>query len=316
MSTLTNAQLQAYLRIAGYAIAFFDYLQSLPSEYRLYSRQKGKPSIVCVLFVLVRYLGLAAVIIGNLGFFYHGFTPASCQKFYWAPPILKLLLYLVSQAILAMRAYAVSKKALWVRIVLPVAFVLTLVPELISIFYKRVPVSVKGSCTSENPTGIKIGSLFYVGALVFDVVAMIITSMYLWKFSPANRSPLSRLNRMLIEGGMVYFAPLMSMNIVNLIFFQNPDTTFHPAAAVLGYSITMIYSSRFILYLSERGDKSEHPSSSRPGTSGYRGPSARNDTEMMVKVVRTVGMDMKDAHVESDNGKNANAKGRWAEESV
>ncbi|KAJ7258109.1 hypothetical protein B0H12DRAFT_1232418 [Mycena haematopus] len=314
MSSLTNVQLQAYLRVAGYAIAFFDFLSTIPAEYRLYTRQKGifKPSVPCILFILVRYLGLAAIIVGNTGFFYHGFTPASCKKFYWAPPLFKLFLYLVSQVILALRTYAVSRQATWVRVTLALLFVITMAPELVSIFYKRISISINGNCTSGNPAGIKIASLFYAGALAFDVVTMGITSLYLWKFSNANRSSLTQLTRMMLKDGIIYFVALTAMNIVNLIFFQNPDTAFQPAAAVLGYTATMIYSSRFILNLSEHGrDKTDHPSTSRPGASGYRGPPGREDAEMVVKVVHTVVTDMKDAESESDVGrKNA----RWGVE--
>ncbi|KAJ6483085.1 hypothetical protein C8R45DRAFT_1215029 [Mycena sanguinolenta] len=353
MSPQTNVELQAYLRVAGYAIAFFDYLQTIPAEYRLYRRQKGifNLSVPCILFIMVRYLGLAAVIVGNTGFFYHGFTPESCKTFYWAPPVFKLILYTVSQVILALRfvdhvfvliiifitihfnstenintdqsvdrTYAVARKALWLRIVLPLLFAVTMAPELVSIFYKRISISKQGNCTSGNPPGIKIASLFYVGALAFDVVTMAITSAYLWKFSNINRSSLTQLTRMMLQDGIIYFVALTGMNTVNLVFFQNPDTAFQPSAAVLGYTATMIYSSRFILNLSEHArDKSEtHPSTSRPGRSrGITGHRDRDgtETEMVVKVVQTVVTDMKgvDSQSESDVGKKwGGERGRYA----
>ncbi|KAJ7867807.1 hypothetical protein B0H13DRAFT_2559645 [Mycena leptocephala] len=59
------------------------------------------------------------------------------------------------------------------------------------------------------------------------------------------------------------------MNIVNLIFFESRDTTLQCSASSLGFAVTMIFSSRFILNLSERamdGVTGDHSHSSRaPG---------------------------------------------------
>jgi hypothetical protein len=46
-------------------------------------------SIACILFILVRYLGITALIMGAFGFFYHGFTKEQCDHFYWLTPIFK-----------------------------------------------------------------------------------------------------------------------------------------------------------------------------------------------------------------------------------
>ncbi|KAF7364128.1 hypothetical protein MSAN_01071900 [Mycena sanguinolenta] len=230
---------QAYLRVAAYAISFFDYLQTLPTEYRLFTRQKGSSrlSTPFILFILA--------------FFNNGFTPTTCKKFYLAPQVFKLLLYLISQAILALRTYKVSKEALWVRIALPLLFVVVTAPELLSIFYKRISFSNNGSCTSSNPSGIQFASLFYAGALAFDVFTMATTIGYLWKFSSnVKRSFFGRLDHIMLHEGVIYFVGLAVFNTVNLILFQNTDTSVQPIAAVLGYAATMIYSSRFVLNVS------------------------------------------------------------------
>ncbi|KAJ7930456.1 hypothetical protein B0H13DRAFT_2309702, partial [Mycena leptocephala] len=271
MST-SALQLSAYLRVSAYAIAFFDYLQTLPAEYRLYARQKGFSSFratACILFIMVRYLGLTAMIIGNTGFFYHGFTEESCRRYYWLAPILKLMLYMTSQAILGLRTYAVSRKSPHVLKVLVVLYILATTAESISSFWKRIPSHANlhfGQC-SWHP----LASLYYVGGLVFDVVTMLISSAYLWRFSGKNRSSRSQLAKIMLHDGIMYFVALSAMNVVNIIFYNNPNTAVQASAGPLGFAFTMIFSGRFILNLSEHvcdGISGEQSSSRTPVTPG------------------------------------------------
>ncbi|KAJ7229435.1 hypothetical protein C8J57DRAFT_1534409 [Mycena rebaudengoi] len=321
---LTSAlQISGYLRASAYSIAFFDYLQTLPAEYRLYSRQKGpfKLSTACILFILVHYLGLASIIIGNTGFFYHGFTEASCRRYYWLAPILKLLLYMTSQAVLGLRTYAVSRKSPHVLKMLVVLYILATTAECISSFWKRirdipfqrqvsivvldstgwVHLPILHSCTSGNPPGVHLASLYYVGWLTFDVVTMLISTAYLWKFSGKNRFSRSQFGKMMLEDGIVYFIALSAMNIVNIVFYNNPITAVQASAGPLGFAFTMIFSGRFILNLSEYvrdGISGEQSSSRTPvgPASHHRGFRAGNqlasvkeqDGGLVVKVVQNV----------------------------
>ncbi|KAJ7849442.1 hypothetical protein B0H13DRAFT_2361249 [Mycena leptocephala] len=318
MST-SALQIQAYLRVSAYAIAFSsNYLQSLPAEYRLYARQKGlfKLSTGCILFIMVRYLGLAAMIIGNTGFFYHGFTEKSCRRYYWLTPILKLLLYMTSQAILGLRTYAVSRKSPLVLKVLVVLYIIATTAESISSFWKRIR-----DCTSGNAPGVHLASLYYVGGLIFDVVSMLISSAYLWKFSSANRSSASQLVRMMLHDGIMYFVALSGMNVVNIIFYNNPNTAVQASAGPLGFAFTMIFSGRFILNLSERytpDGVSGEPSSSRLPVSlapGFRGGNQlasgnEQDGGIVVKVVQNV-ITMSDMGRGSDAKTRSGGHGPW-----
>ncbi|KAF7326702.1 hypothetical protein MSAN_02501100 [Mycena sanguinolenta] len=146
---------------------------------------------------------------------------------------------------------------------------------------------------------------------------MATTIGYLWKFSSnGKRSFFGRLDHIMLHEGVIYFVGLAVFNTVNLILFQNTDTSVQPIAAVLGYAATMIYSSRFVLNVSDHSRaNTERTSSSRPRASGYRGPNigvARDDTEMVMKVVRNGGRDGQDRDVESDTGNNTHMKGSWA----
>ncbi|KAJ7859777.1 hypothetical protein B0H14DRAFT_3863947 [Mycena olivaceomarginata] len=338
MASTTTLQLAAYFRVAAYSIAFFDYLQTLPAEYRLYARQKGplRLSVACVLFILVRYLGLLSIILGNTGFFYHGFSKAACDQYFWLTPVFKLLLYLVSQVILAIRTYAVSRKSPLVLRILIGVFIACAVPEFISTFWQRIPfhtnVPPRFFCLkcslipddaifrTRNPPGIKIASLYYVGGLVYDAVTMVLTTTYLWKFSNASRTSLSQLMKMMLEDGVMYFVALCSMNIVNIIFFQSPNAILQPAASTLGMAATMIFSGRFILNLSERasGDgisgegthSSRTPANPRGGnTVGASGADDVIAVRVMKSVITMNDMSRDDA---SESKAKGTAHGQWS----
>ncbi|KAJ7733686.1 hypothetical protein B0H16DRAFT_162182 [Mycena metata] len=319
---LTSTDMAAYLRVAAYAIALFDYLQTIPAEYRLYLKQKGpfSLSVACILFILVRYLGVTALVLGAFGFFFHGFTPAACDQFFWLTPVFKLFLYLASQAVLTLRTYAISRRSPIVLRVLAVLFVLCTVAEFVSTFWKRIHFQKDGNCTSGNLPGVKVASLYYVGCLVFDFVAMIISAGYLWKFSNSSRASFSKLTRMMLEDGIMYFIVLTGMNIINLVFFQSRDTTLQSAASSLGFAVTMIFSSRFILNLSERardGLSNDHSNTSRTPASGRRGPHHTTGGEpMRVEVTKNV-ITMTDMGPDDASEQQVNVKGeQWANDMV
>ncbi|KAJ7776317.1 hypothetical protein B0H16DRAFT_1712690 [Mycena metata] len=291
----TSAEIAAYLRVAAYTVALFDYLQTIPAEFRLYVKQKGplNLSTACILFILVRYLGVITLSAGVVGFFYHGFSAESCSHYFWVVPVFKLFLYLASQAILTLRTYAVSRKAPAVLYILAVLSIVCTVGEFVSTFWKRIPFQQHSNCTSGNLPGVKVASLFYAACLIFDAVTMILSAGYLWKFSNSSRASIGRLTKMMLEDGIVYFIVLTAMNTVNLIFFQSRDTVLQSSAASLGYAVTMVFSSRFILNLSERtrdglsGDNSR--TSRTPMSGGRRGaqPTAGEDA-MVVTVTKNV----------------------------
>ncbi|KAJ7825335.1 hypothetical protein B0H13DRAFT_2290749 [Mycena leptocephala] len=332
----TSAEMAAYLRVAAYTVALFDYLQTLPAEYRLYAKQKGplNLSIACILFILVRYLGVLAISMGVIGFFYHGFSKEACSHFFWVVPIFKLFLYLASQAVLTLRTYAVSRKSPTIlRLLIVLFFACTVVRllhcmharriltrttdqgEFVSTFWKRIPFQQSISCTSGNLPGVKVASLFYAVCLVFDAVTMIISAIYLWKFSNSSRTSFTRLTRMMLEDGIMYFLVLSAMNIVNLIFFQSRDTILQSSASSLGYAVTMIFSSRFILNLSERsrdGVSGDNSYTSRtPVSGGRRAPQQAAGESVVVNVTKNV-ITMRDM---GDDGSERHVKGeQWGAE--
>ncbi|KAJ7018700.1 hypothetical protein C8F04DRAFT_1404750 [Mycena alexandri] len=315
----TSSEMAAYLRIAAYTVVLFDYLQTLPAEYRFYARQKGffKISTACILFIMVRYLGILTLSVGVVGFFYHGFSAEACSHFFWAVPIFKLFLYLASQAILTLRTYAVSRKSPVILRLLLILFLVCAASQCVSTFWKRIPFqqAVRAYFGFKFPTSlshlvpysVQLYKWKFTGSesgvivlcrLVFDAVTMAISAAYLWKFSNSSRASnnIGRLTKMMLEDGIVYFVVLSAMNIVNLIFFQSRDTVLQSSAASLGYAVTMIFSSRFILNLSEHSRDNISGDSSSRGMSaprGRRGPpqnrtTGAGDDPMVVTVTKNV----------------------------
>ncbi|KAJ7759883.1 hypothetical protein B0H16DRAFT_1884773 [Mycena metata] len=159
----------------------------------------------------------------------------------------------------------------------------------------RLDILETHSCTSGNEPGVKVASLYYAACLVFDAVKMLIPIPT--HFSSIIGNNIGRLTKMMLEDGIMYFVVLSALNIVNLIFVQSRDTVLQSSAASLGYAVTMIFSSRFILNLSEHMcDGLSGDSTSRTPMSGQGGRRALHrtgttgggDDPMVVTVTKNV----------------------------
>ncbi|KAH9003855.1 hypothetical protein EDB86DRAFT_2890444 [Lactarius hatsudake] len=127
------------LRIASLTMAAYDYLITLPAEYRLY-KSSNRRSLGFVLFVLIRYTSIIVLVVSNVGFFYHGFTPKACEHYHLAAPALKVVQMMVSQAILAIRTYGISQGNLWVARTLLSTYILGAAFQWFSSLNARIPV--------------------------------------------------------------------------------------------------------------------------------------------------------------------------------
>jgi len=76
------------LRIASISVAAYDFLTTLPAEFRLY-KTANRRSLGFILFVLIRYLSIIVITISNTGFFYHGFSPKVCAHYGYIAPVFK-----------------------------------------------------------------------------------------------------------------------------------------------------------------------------------------------------------------------------------
>ncbi|KAF8321351.1 hypothetical protein DL93DRAFT_2130877, partial [Clavulina sp. PMI_390] len=212
----------AYLRIASISIALYDYLTTIPAEIRLYRSQPSlfKMSRACVLFIAVRYVSILAVVTSNVGFFGTGFSANTCKHYQLVAPLTKLFAVLISQIIVSIRTYAISRKEPWVKWTLLALFVASMVPEFLGNTYGRVPVqNAQKNCTSGNLPNAKIAWIHYLAAVIFDTVVTAISTGFLIIHSP-SMSLMSGLSRLMLQEGLVFFVFLTGVNVLNLIMFR------------------------------------------------------------------------------------------------
>ncbi|KAI0262238.1 hypothetical protein BC834DRAFT_829253 [Gloeopeniophorella convolvens] len=185
------------LRIASLAIATYDYLWTLPAEYRFYRTwYRGNFRLSLVLFVLIRYSSITVLTLSNVGFFSTGFTAASCNRYYMLPPIFKVPQTMTSQAILGIRAYSISGRNRYPAAVLLSGYVVASTLQwFTNLYHRRViseiekdPMTVLSSCTgaSTNPRAFISVWLFYLVAMLYDLLTLAISMGYLLKYRPQS----------------------------------------------------------------------------------------------------------------------------------
>ncbi|KAH9948890.1 hypothetical protein B0H21DRAFT_207050 [Amylocystis lapponica] len=245
-----NERLAAYLRVASLAVAAYDCMWTIPVEIQIYADQK---SIVrmgrgCVLFILIRYTSMITLIAGNIGYFKDDFTLAQCERYLYLTPVLKCIQMAIAHIILFVRTWAISRRSTPIFWTLACLFVVCIVLEFWSSVVNRVPVENDGSCTSGNDQRYKVAWIYYMTSTVFDLACLVIATTYLWLQSIGS-SALHGLSRSLMKEGMLFFAALLAINMVNMAVYLKAQLEGESAAASLGYTITWIMAQRILIQL-------------------------------------------------------------------
>ncbi|KAH9056805.1 hypothetical protein EDB87DRAFT_1160480 [Lactarius vividus] len=256
------------LRLASLTMAAYDYLITLPAEYRLY-KSPNRRSLGFILFVLIRYTSMIVLVVSNVGFFYHGFTPKACEYYRLAAPALKVVQIMVSQAILGIRAYGISQRNPWVGGTLLSTYVLCATFQWFSSLYDRIAVMTDGNCIvfSAHPQSLISTWSFYLVAMLYDCLTLSISTVYLVKVKSVA-SGTSRLFKILLYDGLGYFVVLTFTNLTNMLMFRGTDhvlqtTGYFPTSvpylphkpyradpsASFAYSVTWIMSQRILIRL-------------------------------------------------------------------
>ncbi|KAJ7874759.1 hypothetical protein B0H14DRAFT_2502004 [Mycena olivaceomarginata] len=327
----TSHEISGYARVASVAIAFYDYLQTLPFELRMWkSAWKSRQlTLSFTLFLLIRYSSILVLTISNFGFFYSQFTAESCQRYYLIPPVLKVVQTMVSQAILGFRAYNLSRKWTKIGYTLIFLFVLASCLEWLATLHRRKMLFSEEfvSCASSSPTSLWGGWLHYAVSTVYDFCITVICIFFLLQLKTPGGSMMARVTRMMLVDGVWYFIALAMINFLNLAFYR-AATEVQTAAASLGYCVTWIMSQRLLIHLHveasvERRNESidaavtitQHLASARDVSRAVRsqfeskngagfdltvpefdleslaGSASHEDTEVHVRIERTVRME-------------------------
>jgi len=240
------------LRIASLSIAAYDYIITLAMEYRMYTSPDPK-SLGLVLFVLIRYISMVAMIITNVAFFYHGFTPKSCGRFFHAAPVFKALQVMVSHAILGVRTYNIAHRNVLVGRTLISAYLIAVAFEWFSAVANRIPQMVNGNCmpASSHPLWPISTWSFALAGMLYDCLTLSISTFYLLKVRCIKVSAASGLVKILLYDGLIYFVALTAVNIMNIFFYRSTNHSIQSSGVSLGYAITWIMSQRIIVHLRE-----------------------------------------------------------------
>ncbi|KAG1838059.1 hypothetical protein C8R48DRAFT_743007 [Suillus tomentosus] len=244
-----------YLRIASLSIAVYDYLITLPAEWRFYRSQPSifRISLACVLFILIRYFSVLVMIISNYGYFATGFTQQTCQHYYLAAPALKVMQSMISQVILGVRTFNVAGRNRRLGIALLLLYLITVSAEWFINLYHRIPVVVEGNCTPIN-SGKRLSAwLYYLVVMLYDLVMLTISTIHLLRYNPLS-SRVGRLVRVLIYDGIGYFVVLSATNLLNLILYHTTDAETQSAGASLGYAVTWIMSQQILIHVREMSE--------------------------------------------------------------
>jgi len=251
----------AFLRITSISVATYDYLITIPAEWRIY-RSRGTLrfgwSVSKVLFVLIRYFSVLLLTVSDLGYFYHGFSPATCSKYYMAAPVLKVVQIMISQVIIGYRAWAITRRSKELGIFLLGFGLIVTAFEWYSNVDARIPVQSEGNCSPGNGQARFPQWVFYLMAMLFDAVTCIIATFYLMR-SASGISSMSSMVKMLFYDGLGYMVILTVVNVVNLILYRNSvGKSVQSSGASFGYMVVWIMSQRILIHIHEAAEERAH----------------------------------------------------------
>ncbi|CAE6527123.1 unnamed protein product [Rhizoctonia solani] len=210
--------LTSNLRVATFSIAAFDFLQTIPGEIKLYRKQiaQGRMSIVCFLFIVVRYVSIVSLVLNGIGFYATSFDMESCRKFRLAAPVTKMFAGIASQGLIFMRTWAISRKSRPVLITLSTLCIITLPMLVMGNVYMREPAVTNGSCIAKQRTGTFNSAPMYYGAMSgFDIIACGIATYYL--IDRNSNGAMSRFTKKVMHHGMIYAFGTTLVNIIVLL---------------------------------------------------------------------------------------------------
>ncbi|KAG1767320.1 hypothetical protein EV702DRAFT_756505 [Suillus placidus] len=270
---------EKYLRIASISIALYDYLITLPAEWRFYRSQASifRLSIACILFILIRYISIVVMLVSNYGVFATNFTLETCQDFYIVAPIFKVLQTMVSQVILGVRTWNIARRNRRVGITVALVFFISVTLEWFTNMFARIPVIVDGNCTPGNAGKTLSAWLYYVAAMTYDLVMLAISTTYLLQYDTLSNR-LERVVRVLIFDGIGYLVVLTGSNILNIVLYRASDVQTQASGASIGYAVTWIMSQQILIHLREMQETprmesvvlARPPQSARNVMSGFR----------------------------------------------
>ncbi|KAF7354271.1 hypothetical protein MVEN_01115200 [Mycena venus] len=234
------------------SILVWDWLSCLPQEWRTIWKSRAGWSPIKILYCLVRYYTLVVLVVTDVWFFAN-WSELSCARYVRILPGIAVLIDLSVELVLALRVYALygsSKKIGVFLIVLIAGFLGVMVAVPILAFdYTRLP-SWPGPCIvtgKASIAGSKFIIAFYASPMAFDII---MTALTVYKVMDHNRrGGSSSLMNLIVRDGLLYFFAITSLNLLNVIFFIQPNELIQAINAPMSIQISSVLCCRLILNL-------------------------------------------------------------------
>ncbi|KAK0435252.1 hypothetical protein EV421DRAFT_1241047 [Armillaria borealis] len=303
--------METILRIGTIAICIYDYVRTIPAEYKFWKDRGPQIRPNLVLFVLIRYISMAMVVVSNVGYFSLSFTPESCRRYYMIAVVIKVLQASVCQFVLALRTYSISRRSERVKIFLIVFTLIITILEWFTNLYGRVMIQRNGNCTSGNDPTKLVNWTFYIWAMAYDIVTLGLSTYYLIKAGGAGVSSMTGLVKAMVMDGLGYIVILTITNTLNLILYRASQLDAQAAAASLGFAFTWIMTQNILIKTRDAGMRSFKSLQPSSGRNPY---SSRSDDQTNMPVT-TRGIEL-EVQVKIDRDRTLDDRVKWDMEEV
>ncbi|KAF8140557.1 hypothetical protein EV363DRAFT_1151677 [Boletus edulis] len=309
-----------------YAVVVWDWIISLPREWRFIWKTTWTPVKIAYLFcrywviVVVPYLLYA---------FVTNHTQEVCEKIYKIPVALAMWNQVGSESVLLIRTYAFFKRNTYVLLGLVcalagvVAYQLYVdASQMILLPFVTPPyVSKEGPCfpASKPHSAHLLG--FFIAPLLFDTLVTAMTVWQAFHIRIRNGGANSKLIQTFLREGVFYYILISIANLINGIFYLQPRQVISALNIPLSVMMAPLLACRLILDLRERGAEDSHsegvgvfatksgvttssngPPHVKRGGLGirHRGPGSTIASNVMLSTIGSIQPDLEAAEVELD----------------
>ncbi|KAF8634974.1 hypothetical protein AX15_000697 [Amanita polypyramis BW_CC] len=243
---------------AMYAVVVWDWIISLPREYRFIWKTHWTPVKVAYLFC--RYW-VITVVPYLLYCFVIDHPISTCRKIYKIPVGLAMWNQVGSESVLLIRTYAFFNRnvyILWLLVsalsgVVAYQLYVDTTQMLLLPFFK--PPSEIGPCfpMSKPHSAHLLG--FFIAPLLFDTLVTFMTVFKAFYIRRRNGGPNSRLIQTFLREGVFYYILISIANLINGVFYLQPRQVISAINIPLSVMMGPILACRLILDLRERGSE-------------------------------------------------------------
>ncbi|KAF9062055.1 hypothetical protein BDP27DRAFT_307021 [Rhodocollybia butyracea] len=197
---------------------------TLDKEITLYRTHGTNKTLLLLSFS--RYYTLLCLILDVTFNLVNNPTPEFCHRIRWVLPFLSTTIQFAAIPLLLLRTWAIWRRNAIITALLLALWILPLIiGTYVSTTYEGVPyalflgLDVVGGC-GNDPTN-NWGTVPFILNLVVDSLIFLLTLSHLLFFQK-HAIGITSLRRVIIRDGMVYYAAMVVVNVINIVFFLAP----------------------------------------------------------------------------------------------